>query len=97
MPNHDDFENHHDLKHYNKHQKKMELSNKIANIKEKIAQLASKMENLRLENNLLVEENSKLKIKLQRDAEETSYLKHQLAVLKEQLLVKSPKEVIEEE
>jgi len=67
MPNQDDFQNHPDLKHYNKHQKKMELSNKIANIKEKIAQLASKMENLRL------------------------------AVLREQLLVKSPKAVIKEE
>ena len=66
-------------------------------IKEKITQLASKMENLRLENRLLVEENSKLRTKLQRDAEETSYLKHQLAVLKEQLLAKSPKTVIEEE
>ncbi|GEM_PF-6243097 len=75
----------------------MELSKKIAGIKEKITQLASKMENLRLENRLLVEENSKLRTKLQRDAEETSYLKHQLAVLKEQLLAKSPKTVIEEE
>lgn len=75
----------------------MELSEKIANIKEKIAQLASKMENLRLENSLLVEENSKLKIKLQRDAEEATYLKHQLAVLKEQLLAKSPNAVRKEE
>ncbi len=75
----------------------MELSDKIANIKEKITQLASKMENLRLENRLLVEENSKLSTKLQRDAEETSYLKHQLATLKEQLLAQSPKAVVEEE
>ncbi|MFK7980808.1 MAG: hypothetical protein AB8G86_12560 [Saprospiraceae bacterium] len=75
----------------------MELSTKIANIKEKITQLASKMENLRLENRLLVEENSKLSTKLQRDAEETSYLKHQLAILRAQLLTQSPKAVIEEE
>ena len=75
----------------------MELSDKIANIKEKITQLASKMENLRLENRLLVEENSKLSTKLQRDAEEISYLKHQLAILREQILAQSPKAVIEEE
>ena len=75
----------------------MELSDKIANIKEKITQLASKMENLRLENRLLVEENSKLKTKLQRDAEELSYLKHQLVVLKQNSFIQSPKAVIEEE
>jgi len=74
----------------------MELSEKIANIKEKITQLASKMEHLRLENRLLVEENSKLSTKLQRNAEETSYLRHQLAVLKEQIN-QSPKAVVEEE
>ena len=75
----------------------MELSDKIANIKEKITQLASKMENLRLENRLLVEENSKLSTKLQRDAEEISYLKHQLAKLRAHTLAQSSKAVIEEE
>ena len=75
----------------------MKLSNKIADIKEKIAQLASKMENLRSENKMLLEENSTLKIKLQRDAEELNFMKHQLAVLKERLISQSPKTVIEKE
>ena len=52
---------------------KMELSNKIADIKEKITQLASKTKNLRLENRQLVEENSKLRTKLQRNAEENAF------------------------
>lgn len=75
----------------------MELSGKIADIKEKITKLASKMNDLRSENKLLVEENRELKIKLQRDAEELKFMKHQLAVFKERLLAQSPKAVVEEE
>ena len=76
----------------------MELSGKIADIKEKITKLASKMNDLRSENKLLVEENRELKIKLQRDAEELKFMKHQLAVFKERLTAaQSPKAVIEEE
>lgn len=75
----------------------MKLSDKIAGIKEKITQLASKMENLRLENKQLVEENRELRVKLQRDGEELTFLKHQLAVLKERLEAQSSKAVIEKE
>ena len=75
----------------------MRLSDKIASIKEKITQLASKMENLRSENKQLVEENRELRIKLQRDAEELEFMKHQLAVFKERLTAQSSKAVIENE
>jgi predicted nuclease with TOPRIM domain len=75
----------------------MELSGKIANIKEKITHIASKMEALRVENRKLIEENKELKTKLQRDAEEMKFLRHQLAVFKERVMTQSPNEVVEEE
>ena len=75
----------------------MKLSDKIADIKKKVTHLASKMDKLRSENKVLIEENRKLRIKLQRDAEESRFMRHQLAVFKERLMNQSLKEVIEEE
>lgn len=75
----------------------MKLSDKIADIKKKVTHLASKMEELRSENKVLIEENRELRIKLQRDAEELTFMKHQLAVFKERLLAQSLQEVVEEE
>lgn len=75
----------------------MELSTKIAEIKEKITLLASKMENLRSQKLMLVKENKELKIKLQRDEEEIKILKHQVAVLTERINTQLQKEIIEEE
>jgi len=75
----------------------MKLSDKVADIKKKVTLLASKMDKLRSENKVLIEENRELRIKLQRDAEELAFMRHQLAVFKERLMAESPKEVIEEE
>lgn len=75
----------------------MELSKKVANIKEKITLLASKMENLRSEKLMLVEENRELRIKLQRDEEEIAFLKHQVATLSERINTQLRSQVIEEE
>ena len=58
-----------------------DISAKIEAIKTKIQELASKIENLRSENLMLIEENKKLKINLQRDADEIQVLKHQIASL----------------
>lgn len=75
----------------------MKLSDKIADIKKKVTHLASKMEELRSENKVLIEENRELRIKLQRDAEELAFMRHQLAVFKERLMAQSLQEVVEEE
>ncbi len=75
----------------------MKLSDKIADIKKKVRHLASKMDKLRSENKVLIEENRELRIKLQRDAKELKFMRHQLAVFKERLMNQSLKEVIEEE
>jgi len=75
----------------------MKLSDKVADIKKKVTLLASKMEEFRSENKVLIEENRELRTKLQRDAEELAFMRHQLAVFKERLMTQSLKEVIEEE
>ena len=75
----------------------MKLSDKVASIKEKIRQLASKLDQLRTENRILMEENRDLRIKVQRDAEEMNFIRHQLAALKEKIITRTPETVIEKE
>ncbi|MEM6320683.1 MAG: hypothetical protein AAF960_23645 [Bacteroidota bacterium] len=55
------------------------------------------MSELRSENTALIEENSKLKIKLQQDAEALDVMKEQLAAAKAALEAQSLEKVVENE